>query len=146
MFYDISRYLTRQIFWRSLGMPLSPRTPQKSIFWTAWLRVPVYFDMRRYLTEKYFDIVWGCHPPGDPPKLNFLNGSTWDASLFWYLQIFNRQIFWHSLGVPPPFPPGNPPKWSTFWQKVLSRISPFRENRVWNFKTLKQTLQSSLTC
>ena len=30
------------------------------------------FNIRRYLTDKYFDIVWGCQPPppppGDPPK------------------------------------------------------------------------------
>ena len=33
------------------------------------------FDISRYLTNKYFDIVLGCHPPGDPPnrppKINF---------------------------------------------------------------------------
>ena len=51
-----------------------PGTPQKSIFWMAQFRVPVFCDIRRYLTDK---------------------------SVFYrYQQIFNWQIFWHSLGVP----------------------------------------------
>ena len=39
--------------------------------------MPMFYDirrMRRYLRDKYFDIVWGCHPPppaGNPPKINF---------------------------------------------------------------------------
>ena len=36
--------------------PGTPKwTPQKSIFLTAQLRVPVFYDIRRYLTDKYFD-------------------------------------------------------------------------------------------
>ena len=31
-------------------------------------KVPVFYDISRYLTDKYFDIVWGCHPLGDPPN------------------------------------------------------------------------------
>ena len=42
--------------------------PQKSIFFTAQARVPVCFDISIYLTDKYFDIVWGCHPPRGPPN------------------------------------------------------------------------------
>ena len=42
-------------------------TPQKSIFSTALARVPVCFDISRYLTDKCFDIVWGCLPPNGPP-------------------------------------------------------------------------------
>ena len=37
--------------------------PKKSIFWTAQTRVLVVFDISRYLTDKYFDVVWACHPP-----------------------------------------------------------------------------------
>ena len=29
----------------------------------AQARVPVLYDIRRYLTDKYFDIVWERHPP-----------------------------------------------------------------------------------
>ena len=29
--------------------------PQNSIFWMALLRVPVFYDIRRYLTDNYFD-------------------------------------------------------------------------------------------
>ena len=30
-----------------------------------WLKLECYFffDISRYLTDKYFDILWGCHPP-----------------------------------------------------------------------------------
>ena len=38
--------------------------PPKINFFTAQLRVPVCYDISRYLTDKYFDIVWGCPPPG----------------------------------------------------------------------------------
>ena len=55
-----------QIFWHSLGMGIldvlvtpsrgPPKwTHQKSIFFTAQLRVPVFYDIRRYLTDKYFE-------------------------------------------------------------------------------------------
>ena len=40
----------------------------------AQLKVPVCFDVRRYLLEKYFDIVWGATPRDpqmDPPKNEF---------------------------------------------------------------------------
>ena len=42
----------------------------------AQLRVPVYFDISKYLTYKYYDIVWGATPPSgtpqiDPPKNQF---------------------------------------------------------------------------
>ena len=136
------RILNRKIFWRSLGVPPPPpgippnAPPQKWIVWTAWLKVPVCFDVSRYLTDKYFDIVCGCHPPNGPPKSifgitqarpavcidiskyltdkyfgvlwechppgspqmhppknEFLNGLTLGASVLWYQQIFNKQIF-----------------------------------------------------
>ena len=32
----------------------------------AEARVPVCFDISRDLTDKDFDIVWGCHPLGTP--------------------------------------------------------------------------------
>ena len=38
------------------------------MFFMTQLRVPVCFDISRYLTDKYFDIAWGCHTPGDSPK------------------------------------------------------------------------------
>ena len=59
--------------------------PPKINFFYAQLRVPVCFDISKDLTDKYFGIVWGCHPPGtpqmDPSKINFLNGSTYRASV-----------------------------------------------------------------
>ena len=75
VFYDTSRYLPHKYFDVVWGChPLG--TPQNQFFWIAQLRMPVWFDISRYLTDKYFDIFWGCHsPPGDPPIINFLNGS-----------------------------------------------------------------------
>ena len=34
----------------------------------AQARVPVFYDISRYLPDKYFGEVRGCHPPGDPPN------------------------------------------------------------------------------
>ena len=53
--------------------------PLKSIFSTALFRVPVFYDISRDLTDEYFGVVWGCHPPSgtpqmDPQKSIFLNG------------------------------------------------------------------------
>ena len=48
--------------------------------------MPVFFDISRYLRGKYFDRVWGTNPAEtpqmDPPKINFLNGSRYGASVF----------------------------------------------------------------
>ena len=79
VFYDISTYLTDKYFdivWGCHPPPPPPPPPgtppngppQKSIFGMAQLRVPVFYDNSTYFTDKYFDIVWGCHPPADPPK------------------------------------------------------------------------------
>ena len=69
----------------------------------------MFFDISRYLTDKYFDIVWGCHPPGTPPnvppKINFLISSTWVPVCFdirRYLTDKYSDIVWGC------HPPGNP--------------------------------------
>ena len=94
---DISRYLTEKYFGIVWGCQ-PPGIPQKSNFWTAQLRVPVCIDISRDLTDKYFGLVLGCHlpwdPPIGPPKINFLNGSTYRASALWYQEIYNWQKFW----------------------------------------------------
>ena len=33
--------------------------------------MPVFFDISRYLRDKYFDVVWGYRTPQGPPKINF---------------------------------------------------------------------------
>ena len=52
----------------------------------AQARVLLFFDISRYLTDKYFDIVWGATPPGTPPngppKNQFFEWLNLDASLF----------------------------------------------------------------
>ena len=44
--------------------------PQTSFRLAAQARVPVFSDINRYLTDKYFDVVWGCHAR-DPAKSIF---------------------------------------------------------------------------
>ena len=63
------------------GVPPPREPPKNQLFERLNLECQlVFYDISRYLTDKYFDIVWGCHPPEDfpngPPKINFLNGST----------------------------------------------------------------------
>ena len=37
----------------------------------AQARVPVFYAVNRYLRYKYFDVVWGYGPIGDPPQNQF---------------------------------------------------------------------------
>ena len=49
--------------------------PKKLIF--ERLKLECYlFLISVDIKDKYFDIVWGCHPPREPPKNQFLNGLT----------------------------------------------------------------------
>ena len=57
-----------QLFLPKVFGATPPGTPQKLIFGTAQARMLLFFDISRYLTDKYFDIVWGCHPPRTPPN------------------------------------------------------------------------------
>ena len=49
--------------------------PQKIDFLNGSSQGATFFDISRYLTDKYFDIVWGCHPSRTPqnraPKNQF---------------------------------------------------------------------------
>ena len=46
--------------------------PPKPIFRMAEARVPVFFAVSRYLTYKYFDVVWRYRPPwGHPQNQSF---------------------------------------------------------------------------
>ena len=42
--------------------------PKNQFFERLKLGCYFFFDISRYLTDKYFDIVWGYHPPRDPPN------------------------------------------------------------------------------
>ena len=79
--------------------------------------MPVLFDISSYLTDKYFDIVWGCHHPGDPFKW------TSQTSIFWMAQArvllffdisryLTDKYFDIVLGVPSP---RGSPQTSIFW-------------------------------
>ena len=71
------------------------------------------------LTDKYFDIVWVCHPLGtpqmDPSKINILNSSTWVPVCFdisRYLTDKYFDIVWRCH--PPREPPQMDPQKSIF--------------------------------
>ena len=78
-FFWYQQIFYRQLFWHSLGVPPPRGPPQmdppKINFLNSSTWVPVCFDISRFLTNKFFDMVWGCHPPRDPPnrppKINF---------------------------------------------------------------------------
>ena len=78
----------------------------------AQLRVPVFYDISRDLTDKYFDIVWECHPRGplqmDPQKSIFFTAQLrvpvfYDISRYLTGKYFD--IVWGC------HPPGTP-KWT----------------------------------
>ena len=87
--FDISRYLTDKYFdivwgfqtWGFGAAKLVPpgtspnRPHKKQFFKRIKLGCQCFMISSRYLTDKYFDIAWGCHSPGDPrngpPKNQF---------------------------------------------------------------------------
>ena len=50
----------------------------------AQARVPVFFAISGYLTDKYFDVAWVYHTPIEdlPKKINFFNDLIYGASVF----------------------------------------------------------------
>ena len=79
---------------------------QKSIFKRLNLGYQ-FFYISGYLTDKYFDIILGCHTPVDPqiypPKINFLNGLTSGASFFDISRFLTDKYFdviwsYHTFG------------------------------------------------
>ena len=82
--------------------------PQKINFLTAQARVLVLFDISRYLTDKYFDIVWGCPPP-DIPKIDPQKSIFWAAwarvpvciDISRYLTDKYFDIVWRCHPLPP---------------------------------------------
>ena len=70
------------------------------------------YDISKYLSDKYFDIVWGATPPGtpqiDPPKNQFFERLNLRVPMFYdtnrYLTHERFDIVWGC------HPPGDPPK------------------------------------
>ena len=46
----------------------------------AQLSVPVFYDISRDLTDKYFGVFQECHPPWGPPQMDP------QKSIFWMAQ------------------------------------------------------------
>ena len=42
----------------------------------------MFYDISRYLTDKYFDIVWGATPPNGPPKNEFFERLNLECQCF----------------------------------------------------------------
>ena len=124
VFFDISSsYFGDEYFgivWGATPPPRNPpkQTPQKSVFWLPQTRAIVFFsNISPYLRDEYFDIIWEYLPPWDPPKwtlqiLIFSLAQTRALVLYFDINRYNRQIFWHSLRVPPHWgaPQSGPPK------------------------------------
>ena len=62
-------------------------------------------------------------PPGtpqiDPAQNQFFERLNLDCHVLWYQQRFNKQIFWHNLGMPSP--PGTPqidPAQNQFFERL----------------------------
>ena len=70
--------------------------------------VKLFSCKRKFISRNFLGRLPQELPQNGAPKINFFNGLSYGASFFWYQEIFKRQIFWHSLGVPSP---GVPPKW-----------------------------------
>ena len=72
----------------------------------------MFFDISRYLRNKYFDVVWGYQPPRGLPKINFEMARA-GALLFFDISTFLRDksfdIVWGitPLGTPQNGPPQN---------------------------------------
>ena len=65
--------------------------PPKNQFLNSLARALVFFGMKRYWSEKFFDMVWGYQPPESPKwilKSQFFNGVSLDASFFLYISSY----------------------------------------------------------
>ena len=51
---------------RGYQVSFSVKTAQKSNFYSLTSALVFYFDISKYLRDKYFDIVWKHLPPGTP--------------------------------------------------------------------------------
>ena len=112
MLYDISRYF--DVVW---GCHPPFIDPQKSIFSTAQARVPVFYDISRYLTDKYFDIVWERQslrgPPNGPRKNQFFEWLNLECQCFMISADKYFDIVWGCN------PPRGPPKHQFFLRLKL---------------------------
>ena len=75
--------------------------------------MPVFFDISKYLEEKYFVVVWGYHLPRRPPqngpsKNQFFEGLNLRCLCFFYISRYLRDKYLDvAWGTNPP--PNGPP-------------------------------------
>ena len=112
----------RRMFWHHLGIPpwVPPKIDPPIINLFVWLKLgrQFYFLISTDTTDKYFDIVWGCHPPGKipkwTPKNKFLHDQTYDACVFDISRYFRGKYFDRVWGYPPEEPQMDPLKINFF--------------------------------
>ena len=82
-----------------------------------------FFDISRYLTDKYFEIGWGT--PRRPPKnqlFEWLNQGCYFCDISRYLTDKYFDIVW---GTNPQIPPNGPPVKSIFWKAQARELHFF---------------------
>ena len=89
----------------------------------AQARVLVLFDISRYLTDKYFDIVWRYHLPVDPHKWTSQKSIFWMAQarvlLFFDISRYLTQKYFDIVwGCHPPGDPSNGPPKNQFFERL----------------------------
>ena len=91
-----------------------PGTP-KTQFFDCLKLGSIFFTISPYIRGECFDIIWEYPPPrGHPPKMTlhlliFCLAQTKTPVLLFDINRYNRQIFRHSLRLPPYL---GPPKWT----------------------------------
>ena len=137
----LSSYLTDKYFGIVWGYP--QETSQKSIFWTASLKVLVSFYICKYLTEKYLDINWGYHPLQEPapnghPKIQFFERLNLEECQFFFISRYLLDKYFAVLwGVTPPRDSPNKPKNQFFerlslWRKFFKYQITFKRQLFWH--------------
>ena len=103
-------FFSRNFWGNSIGNP--PNGASKYQFFERLkLRCYFFFNISRYLTDKYFNVVWGCHPPGDspnrPPKSTFWMAQARVLLFFDISRYLTDNYFDIVWGCHPPWGPRN---------------------------------------
>ena len=125
--------------------------PKNPIFERLNLGCQCFLFISRCLRDNYFDIIWRYHAPKRPsphhyglPKNQFFErlnlGCQFFFVFFWYQEMFKKQIFWDSLGVPS----RRKPKWTLQSRDMEAEagsggsVKFFVWKRKWKLKTVKR--------
>ena len=85
-------FLSRNFFGQLHRESPQNGAPKNQFFERLKLESYFFFDISRYLTDKYFDAVWGCHPPEDPPNGPTKNQFFLRLKLGWQFVLISADI------------------------------------------------------